>query len=157
MGTGYYLAVVFALFKLSVVASLYREITTLVFYTVVYMTYFWVFVSDPGIVGLDGARATHLGMISVPGQDDSDPGDIEQPENSFQPYCNTCHVLTDASVAHCVACNTCVRDIDHHCVAFGKCIARKNMPAFRVMLAGVVLSILTLYVQGIQTFRATFR
>lgn len=124
------------------------------FYTLVYGIYLWVFASDPGVVSLEGPQTSHLNVLSSSDPDPVANADLEQPSVPSRSYCNTCGVFTSPEIAHCVACNVCIRDIDHHCVAFGKCIARRNMPAFRLMLGGVVLSIVALYIQGFQTFRA---
>eukprot|EP01062_Namystynia_karyoxenos_P014533 TRINITY_DN15234_c0_g1_i1.p1 TRINITY_DN15234_c0_g1~~TRINITY_DN15234_c0_g1_i1.p1 ORF type:complete len:241 (+),score=61.88 TRINITY_DN15234_c0_g1_i1:85-723(+) len=62
-----------------------------------------------------------------------------------QSYCVRCLVWRDdkRSPHHCSVCQRCTLDFDHHCGVFGRCIAGKNMPYFKGIIACGCLGFVT--------------
>ena len=151
-GTLYYSAICFALFKLSFNTSLLRQISLLLGYSLVYLIYVYVFITDPGLVLLEASNSSVKMFFEA--EDIETAVDIDPTRSSVQMHtvdsCSACRIYRETNVSHCRGCNTCIRGIDHHCLAFGKCIASKNLLAFRVLIAGIVMSVVSLYVQGFE-------
>ena len=56
-------------------------------------------------------------------------------------YCRICNIyfLPEENVSHCYECNICVKRLDHHCSVVRKCITKKNMILFILMIVCFVL------------------
>ena len=52
-------------------------------------------------------------------------------------YCSICNVYYNPydQVEHCGFCGVCIDKRDHHCVWIGKCVGRKNILSFYMMIA----------------------
>ena len=56
-------------------------------------------------------------------------------------YCNKCNIyyFQEEKVIHCSCCNICVRNVDHHCHVIRKCITKKNIIIFYLMVGNFMI------------------
>ena len=56
-------------------------------------------------------------------------------------YCNICKIYFDPynNVEHCRFCGVCIERMDHHCVWVGKCVGKKNIKSFWLMVLSVAI------------------
>ena len=61
-------------------------------------------------------------------------------------FCNICQVYYNPydQVEHCESCGVCIDKMDHHCIWVGKCVGRKNILSFYMML--ICVAIFYLYI-----------
>ena len=151
-GTIYYIAICFALFKLSFDSSVVRQTCHFVCYSLVYTFYVYIFLTDPGLVLLEASNSSVNMFFEAEDIETSVQTNQTHPATQMQALesCPICRIYKEPNVSHCRGCNTCIRGVDHHCIAFGKCIARKNLLAFRVLIGGILMSVMSLYYQGFQ-------
>ena len=151
-GTIYYFAICFALFKLSFNNSLVRQTCQFACYSLVYTVYVYVFLTNPGLVLLEAGNSSVKMFFEA--EDIEVSVETNQADSSVRMQaidsCSICRIYKETNVTHCRACNTCIRGIDHHCIAFGKCIAWKNLFAFRILIGGIIFSVMSLYYQGFE-------
>jgi hypothetical protein len=56
--------------------------------------------------------------------------------------CVQCKVIRPKEAIHCDYCDCCMVGVDHHCPFIGRCIAKNNKTAFRVMMSSIFISTL---------------
>lgn len=74
--------------------------------------------------------------------------DKDEESNINMDYCKKCKLYIPKSkkAKHCDICQICVEGRDHHCGVIGKCIGRRNIACFYLMLVFTVISMISLYV-----------
>ena len=155
---GYFISFGFLIFILAIGVFIYKyretpllkQVLILSGFISMLLLYLFIFLGDPGLAVLN-KRYLFTKVEDEEMGDDSfnDTTDIiEQPQslqNTNTYICRTCFItVSDGNrPVHCRECNTCVIGYDHHCAVFSKCIAYKNLMAFRTLIGGVML--LTLF------------
>ena len=56
-------------------------------------------------------------------------------------YCSVCNIyyVPEENITHCNECGVCVKRVDHHCHVVRKCITRRNMVLFIIMVVSFML------------------
>lgn len=52
-------------------------------------------------------------------------------------WCSYCRLLRPPDAIHCFLCHRCIASIHHHCVALWRCIGKKSLPAFIIVLGAL--------------------
>ena len=61
--------------------------------------------------------------------------------NNYNVYCGKCNIYynQEENIDHCSECDICVKKIDHHCHIIRKCITKKNIIIFILMVSNFIL------------------
>lgn len=64
-----------------------------------------------------------------------------------QLYCSACNVIhtKDVPTEHCTFCDYCIEGLDHHCPWSSKCIANRNLLAFKLFLGSTLVLLISLF------------
>ena len=85
----------------------------------------------------------------------SSQGDINEEnrslftENGKYHYCDICEINQPVGAAHCSFCDICIEKLDHHCPWMGKCVGKKNMFWFQILIGVVVVYMIELITVGL--------
>ena len=63
--------------------------------------------------------------------------DEEDEYNEDRTFCTNCKIYKKRSSKHCIWCNKCTMWYDHHCSVFGKCIGKRNIVPFFLLITFV--------------------
>ena len=133
----------------------FRYYSSILLFAMILLMFFWMCVGDPGLALLEDSSSRIRAFF-----ESDDPEKAAQGgglSGQGEERCEKCRVLRTLEVKHCAVCDTCVREIDHHCVIFGKCVAKKNLLVFRLMLGTLIVVLMSTYVMGFQLMRAELK
>lgn len=68
---------------------------------------------------------------------------VEFSDVDISNYCPVCEIKHTKTSKHCYVCNHCVNDFDHHCIWIGKCITKKNISLFFMIIFVLVVNFVT--------------
>ena len=63
--------------------------------------------------------------------------------------CDVCEVVQPIGTAHCTYCDVCIEKLDHHCPWIGKCVGRRNMRWFQLLIGSVVVYLIEFIIVGL--------
>ena len=67
---------------------------------------------------------------------------IKNKKNSkMSQYCTDCNLFynKEDNITHCKSCNVCIKKVDHHCNVIRKCITRRNIIIFFLMVINYIV------------------
>ena len=61
--------------------------------------------------------------------------------NKYNGYCEKCNIYYnhEENIEHCSECDICIKKIDHHCHVIRKCITKKNIIIFILMVSNFMI------------------
>ena len=97
------------------------KLTGLIAYLTYFISYTFIFVSNPGIPKYDENAI------------------LGKPREKYT-FCRRCGIWRnmDKNAYHCFDCDICIEGYDHHCPWTGKCVAKNNVNGFYVFLVSIL-------------------